>query len=105
MADESGNKLAARRQFGHFPDPPFMIVPRISHLDAIAARFDAQDEIDDILGRNVGGVRRVKAAPADVVADALFRQSGERMIERLDGHRRPLAIWLRLGGGKSHPEK
>jgi hypothetical protein len=102
MADDAGNELAAGRQLRGFPHPPLVLVARISHLDAIAASFDAQHQIDDVFERHVGDVRRVKAAPANVIADAFFRQSLDGVIERLDADRRPFAILLELIGREGH---
>ena len=61
-----------------------------------------QHEINDIFQRHVGDMRRVTAAPADVIANALFRQSLDGVIERLDTDRRPFPIFLELIGGEGH---
>ena len=79
-----------------------MPVARICHLDAVAAGFDAQHQIDDVFERHVGDMRRIKAAPANVIANALLRQSFDGVIERFDAHRRPFPILLELIGRKGH---
>ena len=54
VADHARNELMAGRQFCRLPYPPFVLVARIGHLDAVTARFDAQHEIDNVFQRNVG---------------------------------------------------
>ena len=101
-ADDAGHELFSRRQLHRLPQPPFMLVAGIRHLDAIGAGLHPQHQIDDVLERQVGDVRRVKAAPADVIADAVLRQAGDGVVERVDAHRGPFAILRQLGGGKRH---
>ena len=77
VADDAGNEHLALRQLDVFPHLPFMLVARIGAFDDIGADFHAEDEIDDVLQRHVGGVRARPAAPADVIADAVRRHAGD----------------------------
>ena len=69
-----------------------MLVARIGALDDIGAGFDAQDEIDDVFQRHIGGVRAGPASPANVIADLLLGDAFERVVERVHLHRHPIAI-------------
>ena len=92
MGDHAGQLARVRRQFGLLPHAPFVLVTRIGHFQRIAADFHAQDQIDDVLGRDVVGVRAVPASPADVIAALLLRDSLQRAIERRDLLLRPGVI-------------
>ena len=94
VADDAGNEHPARWQFGSFPHPPFVLVARIGSFDDKCADFHAEDEIDDVLERNVAGMRPRPTAPADVIADALKRQTGNRLVENIDLQRQPFAVLL-----------
>ncbi len=74
------------------PDHPFVLVARIGGLELIGADIHLQHQVDDVLHRHVEGVRPVPAAPADVIARALRRDTVERVIERVDAHLRPGAV-------------
>ena len=69
-----------------------MLVARIGALDDKGADIHAEDEVDDVLERHVGGVRAGPAAPADVIADAVRRQTGDRLVEHLDLQPQPFAV-------------
>ena len=84
VADDAGNEHLARRQFRALPHAPFVLVARIGAFDDEGADLHAEDEIDDVLERHVGGVRAGPAAPADVIADAVRRQAFDRLVEHLD---------------------
>ena len=84
MTDHTGNEQPIRRQFSRFPYPPFMLVARIGAFDDIGPDFHAQDQIDNVLKRHVAGVRSGPASPANVIADAVGRQPGDRLIEHID---------------------
>src|SRR5262245_65673848 len=71
MADQAGKQHPALRQPDLLPYPPLVLVSRIRHLERIAADSYPQHEIDDVLDRDVIGVRPVPAAPAKMVARLL----------------------------------
>ena len=52
----------------------------------VGAGVDLEHEVDDVLQGDIGGVRRVPAAPAGVVAHAVLRNAFERPVRRLDTH-------------------
>ena len=83
VADDARNKQFAFRQLDVLPHAPFVLVAHVARFDRISAGVRAQHQIDDVLQRNVGGVRAVPASPANVKADAVLRQTAQRMIERL----------------------
>ena len=56
----------------------------VGGLERIALRVDLQHEVDDVLERQVVGVRPVPGAPAQVVAHAVFRDALERVVDRVD---------------------
>src|SRR5262245_58164034 len=71
MTDQAGNQHPALRQPDFLPDPPLVLVPRIRHLERIAADSYPQHEIHDVLDRDVVGVWPVPATPAEMVARLL----------------------------------
>ena len=92
VADHARNEHLALRQLDGLPDPPFVLVTRIGALDDESADLHAEDQIDDVLERHVGRVRPGPASPADVIADAIDRQAGDRVVEHLDLQRQPFAV-------------
>ena len=96
VRDDAGNEHAAFRELHPLPYPPFVLVTRIGHFQKVAADLHLQDEVDDVLERDIEGMRPVPATPAHVIAGALLRQSPERVVERLDAERRPFAVVLRV---------
>ena len=72
--------------FDVLPDAPFVLVRGVAGFDRVGAGVDLEHEVDDVGERDVGGVRPVPAAPADVVAHAVFRQAAQRVVQRLDAH-------------------
>ncbi len=93
--DFSGRKLHA------LPHSPLMGVARIGGLEGIMADAHLKHEIDDVLERHVEGMRAVPAAPADVIARALFRDAAQRVVERIDAQLRPAPI-LGVGHRRHH---
>jgi hypothetical protein len=57
----------------------------------------SEHEIDDVLS---GGVRTVPASPTEVVADPVFGQSGQRVIERLDANLQITVVFVLVGAGR-----
>src|SRR5215471_147672 len=84
MADDTRHQHLARRQFRGLPDAPLMLVPHIGGLEGIGLRFNPEDQIDDVLERQVVSVRPVPAAPAQMVAHSLFGDAGQRVVDGVD---------------------
>ena len=95
VADDAGDEHFVLRQLDVFPDPPFVLVARIGAFDDEGADIHAEDEIDDVFERHVGGVRPGPTAPADVIADAVRRQAFDRVVEHLDLQRAAICGSLR----------
>jgi hypothetical protein len=75
VADDAGNEQLAVRQFDVLPDAPFVLVADVAGFDRVRSGVDAEHQVDDVLQRDVGGVRAVPAAPADVEANTVGSQS------------------------------
>ena len=75
MTDDAGNEQLSVRQLDVLPHAPFVLVADVTRFDRIGTGIDAKHQVDDVVERNVGGVRTVPAAPADVEADAVCRQA------------------------------
>src|SRR5215471_7543330 len=88
VAYDAGNDNLPLREFYILPDPPFVLVADVAGLERVALRANGEYEIDNVGERDVGRVRPVPASPADVITDAIFRQSAERVVERLDARGR-----------------
>ena len=73
MTDDAGNEQLSVRQLDVLPHAPFVLVADVTRFDRIGTGIDAKHQVDDVVERNVGGVRTVPAAPADVEADAVCR--------------------------------
>ena len=84
VADDTRHQHLARRQFCILPHPPFVLVPHIGGLEGIGLRLHLEDQVDDVLERQIMGVRPVPAAPAQVIAHAFLRNAGERVVDRLE---------------------
>ena len=57
-------------QLDVLPDDPLVLVADIPGLERIRAGVDGEHHVDNVAHRDVGGVRAVPAAPAQVEADA-----------------------------------
>src|SRR5262249_21225088 len=92
VADDAGYQLFPRRQLHALPYAPFVLGARVRALDEIGAGIDLQDQVDDILQRHIAGMRAGPAAPAHVIAHALRRDAGERLVQHLDVHLDPAPV-------------
>src|ERR1700730_2737243 len=63
-----------------------MLVADVAGFNRVGACVNAEHQVDDVPQRNVGGVWAVPASPANVITNAILRQSAERMIEGLDAN-------------------
>jgi len=52
-----------------------VLVADIAGFDRIGAGVDAEHQVDDVVQRNVRGVRAMPATPTNVEADAVGRQA------------------------------
>src|SRR5687768_14636924 len=84
VADDTGDEDLSLRQLYILPDHPLMFVARVGSFDGISLRINAQDHVDDFFERHITGVRRVHAAPAEVIANAVFRNPTKCMVVSLD---------------------
>ena len=80
VADDAGQDQLAVGQLGVLPDAPFVLVADVAGLEGVGAGVDLEHDVDDVAHRDVGRVRAVPAAPAEVEADAILG--------------RPLSAWL-----------
>ena len=87
-----GMRICRRAACRVAPDLPFVLVAHVAGFDRVGLRLHLQQQVDDVLERDVGLVRAVPASPADVEAHAVFGDALQRMVERLHLERRPLAV-------------
>src|SRR5262245_63630806 len=92
MADNAGDEGASLWKLDLLPHSPLVLMPRVRPFDGIGADVDAKQQVYELLERQVRGVRGVPATPTDVIAGQVFRNAAQRVIERLDAHRRPAAV-------------
>ena len=99
MAHHAGQDQPVVGQLGVLPHRPLVLVAHVAGLERIGAGVDRQHHVDDVAHGDVGRVRAVPAAPAEMEADAILRQAAQRMVQRLDLGHGELAILLggRLG--------
>ena len=81
VADHARQDHLAVRQLDVVPQLPFVLVAHVGRLERIALRLDLQHQADDVLERQVVGVRPVPASPAQVIAHAVLRNALQRMID------------------------
>ena len=91
---DAGYQYLSGRQLDALPDFVLVLVPRIGALDQVSLRLDAQQEIDDLLELDIVCVRAMPASPAEVVAHTVLGHIAQRVVERLDAQRAPLAEGL-----------
>ena len=94
VADDSWQDQFAVRQLDVLPHLPFVLVADIAGLEGIGLHVDGQHHIDDVAHRDVGRMRAVPAAPAQMETDALTRKSTDGVVQRLDPHHRELLVFL-----------
>ena len=75
VADDARQHDLAFRQLDVLPQLPFVLVAHVGGLERIALRLDLQHQVDDVLERQIVGVRPVPGAPAQVIAHAVLRNA------------------------------
>src|ERR1051326_610736 len=80
--DNAGQKdfISRQRDFG--PHGPLMLMPRVGGFERNGLGFDAKNGFEHLVERNVMGVRALVIAPANVDAQAIRRDIGDRAVER-----------------------
>src|SRR5262252_939358 len=94
VGDDARDEDLAGRELDALPDVVFVLVARVRCLEREGARLDLENDRRDLSQRRVRRVGAVPAAPAHVIAHAVFGQPGQGVIERLDAHRREPAVLL-----------
>src|SRR5215469_1358286 len=84
VADDAGDERCAFGELYFLEDAPFVLVAGVRGLDRIAASAHAEDQIDNVLERNVVVVRPVKTAPAHMQSDLFFGDVAQRIVQRID---------------------
>jgi hypothetical protein len=81
VAHDTRHQHLARWQLRLLPHTPLMLVPHVAGLEGIGLRPDIEDQVDDVLKRQVMGVRPVPAAPTQVVAHLLLGNADKRVVD------------------------
>ena len=99
VADDPRQDQPIVGQFDVLPDLPLVLMPDIAGLERIGLGVDRQHQLDDVPHRDVGRVRPMPAAPAQVEPDAVPRQAPESVVESFHLHCREFLVLLdrRLG--------
>src|SRR6516165_618382 len=90
VAHHSGNDRFVLGEVHLFPNFPFVLMLGIRGLDGILASSYFQQEVDYMAQRQIAAVWAFPAAPADVIADLVFRNAAQRVIDQLDVRLGPL---------------
>ena len=86
VADHAGNQdeVLGDDVLVLFPDCPLMFVTCVGGLERDLADVRAQDGLEDVLELDIGRVRAVPRAPAEVQADELLGESLDCFVDRID---------------------
>jgi len=87
VADDAGDQDFSGGQFHVAPDFVFMFVADVAGFDQVGLGVDSEHDVDDFAQWKIRCVRAMPAAPADVIAHAIYRNSLERVIQYLDAQR------------------
>jgi hypothetical protein len=100
VADDAWHQHLAGRQLRLLPHAPLIFVSDVACLEGIGPRPHLEDQIDDVLERQVVGMRPVPAVPAQVVAHLLLGNADESVVDGIDAQPGESAIgldrWFRL---------
>src|SRR5579883_378433 len=94
VREDAGDEDLAVGQRRALENLPLVLVARVGGFDGQAVGVDLVEDVDDVLQRNVAGVRADPAAPAGVQANTVVRGAAEGVVYRLDAH---LGVGLVLG--------
>ena len=94
VGDDARDDDLARRELDVLPNVILVLVARVRGLQGERSCLDLEDDGRDLAQRRVRRVGPVPAPPAHVVADPVFRQARERVVQRLDPHRREPTVHL-----------
>ena len=94
VADDARHQHLARRQLRLLPHAPLMLVPHVAGLEGIGLRLHLEYQVDDVLERQVVGVRPMPAAPAQVVAHLLLGNADKRVVDGIDAQPGKFTIGL-----------
>jgi len=78
------------------------MVDTIGGLEGIGLRFHLEDQIDDVLERQIVSVRAMPAAPSQVITHSFLGNAGERVIDGIDAPPGELAVGLDRRFGLQH---
>src|SRR6266550_3292230 len=92
VAYHAGSQNLPLGKFDVFPDPPLVLVAGIRRLDQIRARPHPQNQIDDLLERDIRGVRSGPTTPANVVANPVLRNPLQSMVQYVDVAAQPSIV-------------
>ena len=97
--DHARDEHLAGRQLHALEHRPFVGVARIGGLERDRARPRREHDVDDVGERHVAMMRTLVVAPAQMHAQLLGRDVGERVVERLDVQRGALAEFVEVEVG------
>src|SRR5690606_31529177 len=99
MTNDTRDDDLALGELHVLPDLPLVLMAGVRALEAERLRVDLEHEVDDVLELDIGRVRAVPGAPADVDANLLLRDALERMVDSVDADLGEVAVVLdrRLG--------
>jgi hypothetical protein len=80
VADDARDQDFSVGQLDVSPDFPLVLVTDVAGLDRVSTNANLKQDVDDVPKRQVGGMRPVPAAPADVIADPILGQTTEGVV-------------------------
>ena len=97
-----GTRTFSVGQLDVSPDFPLVLVTDVAGLDRVSTNANLKQDVDDVPERQVGGMRPVPAAPADLIADPILGQTTEGVVEGFDPHHCELPVLVDAGFGIGH---
>src|SRR5438094_1836529 len=92
VTHDPGQDQLAVRKLHVLPYLPLVLVTHVGGLERVGATLDGQHDLGDVTHGNVGRVRTVPAAPAEMKPDPVFREPLDRVVERLNADHRELLV-------------
>src|SRR4249919_1602973 len=84
VADHAWYQDRVVRQLHVAPSLPFVLMTGVRRLEQEPTCPHLKEHRNDILDWDVGDMGAMMAPPADVIANAILREVGKRMVEHLD---------------------